>query len=90
MPSAAPISVQSVATMPKWNWRTFPVYFAFSVGGFIGLYMGLIAGATNNAALTAVVFGLWAVLLGFGLSRFTSMWLLSRGWSRKIGQRPKR
>ena len=90
MPSAAPIQAQHVATMPKWKWRTFPVYFAFAIGGFIGLYMGLIAGATDNGALTAVVFGIWAVLLGFGLSRFTSMWLLSRGWTRRIGQRNQR
>jgi hypothetical protein len=90
VPSAAPIQAQHVAAMPKWNWRTFPVYFAFAVGGFIGLYMGLIAGATENGALTAVVFGIWAVLLGFGLSRFTSMWLLSRGWTRQIGKRNRR
>lgn len=90
VPSAAPIQAQQDAAMPKWNWRTFPVYFAFAIGGFVGLYMGLIAGATNNGALTAVVFGIWAILLGFGLSRFTSVWLLSRGWSRQIGKRNKR
>lgn len=76
--------------MPKWQWRTFPVYFAFAIGGFLGLYMGIIAGATNNGAVTAVFFGLWAVLLGFGLSRLTSTWLLSRGWRRQIGKRNKR
>ena len=73
--------------MPRWNWRTFPVYFAFSVGGFIGLYMGMVAGATQNGTLQAVTFGFWAILMGFGLSRFTSQWLMSRGWARQVGKR---
>jgi hypothetical protein len=85
-----PATTQAAVTMPRWNWRTFPVYFAFAIGGFLGLYMGIIAGATGNGALTAVVFGIWAVLLGFGLSRLTSTWLLSRGWARQMGKRSKR
>ena len=28
--------------MPAWKWKTFPVYFAFSMGGFIGLYVGVL------------------------------------------------
>jgi len=73
--------------MPKWHWRTFPTYFAFSIGGFIGLYMGMIAGATANGAVQAVFFAFWAILLGFGFSRLTSAWLLSRGWTRQVGKK---
>ncbi len=69
--------------MPVWRWRTFPVYMAFAVGGFLGLYMGLLAGATGgDSVFTMVAFVFWALLLGFGLSRLVSRWMLSRGWSR--------
>lgn len=69
--------------MPAWRWRTFPVYMAFAVGGFLGLYMGLLAGATGgDSVFTMVVFVFWALLLGFGLSRLVSRWMISRGWSR--------
>ena len=69
--------------MPAWHWRTFPVYFAFSVGGFLGLYMGLIAGATANSTVQLVFFVVWALLLGFGFSRLTSRWMLSHSWGRR-------
>ena len=69
--------------LPKWNWRTFPVYFAFAVGGFLGLYMGLIAGATANETVQLVFFVFWALLLGFGLSRLTSRWMMSRSWGQR-------
>jgi hypothetical protein len=69
--------------MPKWDWRTFPVYFAFSLGGFIGLYMGLIAGSTANNTVSLVVFTVWAILLGFGFSRITSRWMMSHNWGRR-------
>jgi len=68
--------------MPAWNWRTFPVFMAFALGGFIGLYMGIIVGASTNDLLVTGVFLFWALLLGFGLSRITSRWMLSRGWHR--------
>ena len=66
--------------MPVWHWRTFPVYFMFSLGGFIGLYMGIIA--SGGGVVSIVAFTFWAILLGFGLSRFTSRWMISRGWHR--------
>ena len=75
--------------MPQWKWRTFPVYFAFAIGGFLGMYSGIIIAQANDAT-QAIGFAFWAIILGFGLSRFTSMWLLSRGWTRKIAQRNKR
>ncbi len=69
--------------MPKWDWRTFPVYFAFSLGGFIGLYMGLVAGATSNSIVSLVAFTVWAILLGFGFSRITSRWMISHNWGKR-------
>jgi hypothetical protein len=65
------------------------VYFMFSVGGFVGLYMGLVAGATGNANLSMVFFATWAVLLGFGISRLTSQWMVSRGWNRRAAARKR-
>jgi len=75
---AAPAHVP--VAMPNWKWKTFPVYFAFSVGGFIGLYFGVIVQATENSALTYGVFVAFALLLGFGLSRLTTRFLISRNW----------
>jgi len=69
--------------MPNWQWRTFPVYLAFAVGGFIGLYMGLISGATDNGAIYTFSFVFWALLLGFGFSRLTTRWILSRNWGKR-------
>jgi hypothetical protein len=66
---------------------------AFSVGGFIGLYMGLIAGATANGTVQFVFFVVWALLLGFGFSRLMSRWMLSHDWGRRRfakSPRPKR
>jgi hypothetical protein len=75
------------AVVAPWKWRTFPVYFAFSLGGFIGLYMGIVSEAIQNPAVSIVVFSLWAILLGFGLSRFTTRFLISRNW---VKPRPAR
>ena len=73
--------------MPAWKWKTFPVYFAFAVGGFIGLYAGVVVQATENSALTYAVFVAFALLLGFGLSRLTTRFLISRNF---VKPRPAR
>ncbi|PFG74780.1 hypothetical protein A9A59_2021 [Tepidiforma thermophila] len=72
--------------LPEWKWRTFPVFFAFALGGFLGLYMGLWASLNDTAFLLASV--TWAVLLGAGFSRLSTRWILSRRWTR--AQRRKR
>ncbi|MGE0598890.1 MAG: hypothetical protein AB7J35_03580 [Dehalococcoidia bacterium] len=83
-PGTSPAAAsQQAIPMPKWEWRTFPVYFAFSLGGFIGLYMGLVAGATSNNTVSLIVFTVWAILLGFGFSRITSRWMMSHNWGRR-------
>lgn len=77
--------------MPVWRWRTFPVFMAFAVGGFLGLYMGILAGATGgDSTFTLAVFVFWALLLGFGLSRLVSTWMISHGWSRTRTARKKK
>lgn len=73
--------------MPDWKWKTFPVYFAFSVGGFIGLYMGVIVAGVENSVFTTVVFVAFALMLGFGLSRVSTRFLISRQW---VKPRPRR
>jgi hypothetical protein len=65
----------------QWNWRTFPVYFGFSLGMFIGLYMGLIAGELSREGNTWMSTGIFiavAIMLGLGLSRLTTNWLVNR------------
>lgn len=64
--------------MPEWRWLTFPVYVAFSLGGFIGLYLGLLVQGTDNTVFTYTTFIVFATLLGFGLSRITTRWLVNR------------
>jgi hypothetical protein len=88
-PVQAPGGMQPVSR-PAWEWRTFPVYFAFAAGGFIGLYMGLIAGLAGDTPFTYVAFTFWAILLGFGFSRITSRWMMNRGWGRRIQRTGKR
>lgn len=72
--------------MPVWRWRTVPVYMAFAVGGFVGTWGGVFAmdnyNETSDSTYLTIVYVFWALLLGFGLSRLVSRWMLSRGWSR--------
>ena len=64
--------------LPDWRWKTFPVFFALAAGGFIGLYAGIVVQAANNAAISTLVFVAFALPLGFGFSRLSTRWLLSR------------
>jgi hypothetical protein len=76
------------ATAP-WNWRTFPVYFAFSLGLFIGVYLGFIAGVLNdsNGTVAVVVFIVAALFLGFGFSRLTTRFMINRRWVKPRAKR---
>lgn len=69
--------------LPPWKWRTFPVFFMFSLGGFLGLYMGVIAGAAESGAFFTVFSIIWAVMLGAAFSRLSTRWIVSRRWARK-------
>lgn len=85
---ASPLQARSVGgrSLPEWRWRTFPVYFAFSLGAFIAAYVGVLAGIaeekSGNETPVLVLFVSVALLLGFGMSRITTRWLLTRRFSR--------
>jgi len=64
--------------MPDWKWKTFPVFFALAIGGFIGLYMGIVVQAANNPKVSTFVFVAFALPLGFGFSKLSTRWVLSR------------
>ena len=64
--------------MPDWKWKTFPVFFALAIGGFIGLYMGIVVQAANNSKVSTFVFVAFALPLGFGFSKLSTRFVLSR------------
>lgn len=80
----------SVRPLTPWNWRTFPVYFAFSFGLFLGVYagaLGVIAGNDGNNTFFLLISVAAAILFGFGLSRVAVRWMMARNW---VKPRPAR
>lgn len=75
--------------LPEWKWRTFPVYFALSLGLFIGIYIGFLTGlvADTNSTPSVVAFVVAALFLGFGLSRLTSRFMITRRWIKPRAKR---
>ena len=69
LPKPAPRS------FPKWNWRTFPVFFAFILGVVI---MGVVAGLYPDTLLVGIFFygGLFG--LSYGLAH-----ILARLWAKR-------
>lgn len=67
-------------TMAEWNWRTFPVFFGFALGGFIGLYLGVVVQAVDNQWLFLTVFSVFAIMLGFAFSRLVTRWMVNHNW----------
>jgi len=63
-----------------WKWRTFPVFFAFALGGFVGLYMGIFSAESPGFFVFASAF--WAVILGLGFSRITTRWIANKSLAR--------
>lgn len=83
-------AVRRLAPLPDWDWRTFPVYFALTLGLFAGVYIGAAAGyaeSEGNSTPMTVAFIVSAILFGFALSRFTSRFLINKGW---LKPKPKR
>lgn len=60
---------------PDWDWRTFPVFFAFAGGGFLSLLLGVVSGSLG----LTVVFAIFGGMLGFALSRVGTRALVNRG-----------
>lgn len=78
-PNPAPPALRP---LPEWRWRTFPVYLAFSLALFIGVYVGLIAAEANdagNSTVSLLLAGVPAILLGLGLSRLVIRFMMTRG-----------
>jgi len=80
--------------LPNWKWRTFPVYFALALGGFIGAYAGYLTGYVHgnsgNALPSTIMFGVVAVFLGFGVARIGVRGLMGWGIIRPTAKRPPR
>lgn len=72
--------------LPRWQWFTIPVFFAFAIGGFIGLELGVVAGSTNNGRLTMAVAVVFALILGLSFSRIFTRLAISRQWIKPRGQ----
>lgn len=81
---AAPAPAPRTTPMPDWKWRTFPVFFAFALGGFVGLYMGIFSAESPGFFVFASAF--WAVILGLGFSRITTRWIASKSLARRKKQ----
>ena len=83
--------VPAVPPQPPWKWMTFPVYFAAALALFVGVYAGYLAAylqfEEDNGLAGMVVFIVSAIFLGFGFSRLTTRFLMSRQW---IKPRPRR
>lgn len=84
---AAENVIHEAVPLPQWHWRTFPVFFAFALGSFIGLYAGVIAQGVDNGPLRVTIFVTFAILLGVGFSRLTTRWMISKRW---VKQRPRK
>jgi hypothetical protein len=85
----APASTPSLG----WKWRTFPVYFAFALGSFLGVYAGILSAWLNDEGeswLATSIFIAVAIMMGLGLSRLTTRWLVTRRWIRTRQQRAAR
>ena len=87
---AAPITAQASGPQGKealapWKWRTFPVFFAFALGGFTGLYMGIFS--TESPGFFVFASAFWAVILGLAFSRMTTRWIAGKSLARRKKQR---
>jgi hypothetical protein len=91
-PAAVPVTeAREKPPLPDWKWKTFPVYFALSLGLFVGAYAGYVTGFihsdSGNSLPSTIMFGIAAVLLGFGVARLGVRGLM--GWG-VIRPTPKR
>lgn len=75
---------RALRPLPEWKWTTFPVFCALSVGLFVGVYAGFIAGLNDESHRTfqLVVFITAALFLGLSFSRLMTRFLVSRNWVR--------
>jgi hypothetical protein len=79
-PQAQPATPWEPTPLPEWHWRTLPVFFAFSLGGFIGLELGIIAGNSGSNGPALGISVIFALMLGLAFSRFAVRLMISRRW----------
>lgn len=72
---------------PVWKWRTLPVFFAFALGGFLGVHIGAISWATDDTTPWFIGVVVFAMMLGLALSRIVTRLLVAHAF---IKARPKR
>ncbi|MCZ2109262.1 MAG: hypothetical protein LC118_06820 [Dehalococcoidia bacterium] len=81
------VEQRTASRLPVWRWRTFPVYFAFSLGAFLGVYLGFIAGYIqghdDKSTMGYVLFISVALLMGFAFARLTTRYLLTRRFAKR-------
>ena len=70
---------------PEWAWRSFPVFFAFSAGGFLSLILAVVSGSLG----LTVIFAVFGGMLGFSLSRLGTRVMVNRGIFRPRGKRSR-
>lgn len=78
--ATTPATQAAQAALPTWHWRTFPVFFAASVALFIGVWVGVIVGASDNETAYSVIFLVIALPLSLGMARIWSRFMIRRGW----------
>lgn len=84
----------TIVPMPPWKWRTFPVFFAFALGLFLGSWAGGLSGfvsadSGNNLPLN-VVYVVSAIFMGLALSRLMTRWMISKQWVRPRAKKKRR
>ena len=79
---AATTAQPAFRTTAGWQWRSFPVFFAFACGAFL---MGVLNGVTNPVGLVffyATLFG-----VAFGAAHMVTRWLAERRLRRQAPSR---
>lgn len=67
--ATTPATTPAFKTTAGWQWRSFPVFFAFVCGAFV---MGLLNGATNPVGLVFFYIILFGV--AFGAAHIVTRW----------------
>ncbi len=76
--AATATTAPAFRTTAGWQWRSFPVFFAFVCGAFV---MGLLNGATNPVGLVFFYITLFGV--AFGAAHIVTRWFAERRSSRQ-------